>query len=396
MIRTSTFRVSNFGAEYFRAAHDKTYAARDRQHPSMRGRRAFEAARLILRDHAAPYTPLSNLMHHLLANCFNRATVLGTQPSDELSLQFDSQWLENTPKQIAELWCTLHDILPGSSEQRNDFHIMTWLGTLAYAKSADMQAIQSIAMMYRIRDFANIRHPTAEKFDLPQGYAYDATAISRCRSAFQKPFKQSVEAKLPQLGNETRSQHVQRISALFTTRQQSAFNEFNSALKAQWPVSSPSKPQSTAIETYLDIDLAMLSVSELFKAWFDNRCFLQYLRDFTNGMTKVNCVPIPPMRKVTISTIDRVEIGYERHPSSTQGIFAAPPPNPLEECKFKRDQDDAIRSPIKEIHLSNNYYSFEANSTANSRICPRICTPVLRQSASHRSVSYESTTGGSL
>ncbi|OAL50468.1 hypothetical protein IQ07DRAFT_566433 [Pyrenochaeta sp. DS3sAY3a] len=325
VLRTSIFRVSGFGAENFTVAHDKIYDARDRQHPSMRGRRAFEAARLILRDDAAPYTPLPNLMEHLLAYYFNRTTVSGTRHIDISSLQFDSKWLEDTTKHVNELWCSLCAILPGSSESGNDFEIMTWLGTLAYATSTDMHVVQALAMMYRIPEFGTIRFPTADKFDLSKGSAYDAKTISQCRWEMQRPFKQSEEANIARHHYETNYQHSQRISTLFDSRQNSAFQEVQSVLKAQWPVSRPSKPQSEAIDTYLDVDKGMPSVLEAFKSWTNNASFLQCLEEFSKTMAKHKFLPIPRLRKAVISTIEKVELGDKRHPSSIEEIFATQP-----------------------------------------------------------------------
>lgn len=332
-LRTSIFRVSGFGAENFTVAHDKIYDARDRQHPSIRGRRAFEAAQLILREGAAPYTPLPNLMEHLLAYYFNRATFSGTRHIDKSGLQFDSKWLEDIAKHVTELWCSLCAILPGSSEGGNDFDIMTWLGTLAYATSTDMHVVQALAMMYRIPEFGNIRFPTSDKFDLSKGSAYDAKTISQCRWNMRRPFKQSAEASIPRLHYETNYQHSQRISILFDSRQNSAFQEVQSVLKAQWPVSRPSKPQSEAIDTYLDVDKGMPSVLEAFKSWTDNASFLQCLEEFSKTMTKHKVLPIPRLRKVLISTIEKVELGDKRHPSSIEEIFATRPPYSHEQCK---------------------------------------------------------------
>jgi hypothetical protein len=50
LMRSSTFRVCDFGAEHYTTQFDTIYKPRDRDHDYERVQRSFVAAKLILRD----------------------------------------------------------------------------------------------------------------------------------------------------------------------------------------------------------------------------------------------------------------------------------------------------------------------------------------------------------
>jgi hypothetical protein len=293
-IRSSVFRTLGFGTEQYRTDVDTEYNARDRDLNSSQGQRAFVTATMILRDEVALITSIPNLKEHLLRAHFSTAAIAGPKGLiHPTSLQYDSKWLNEPSNRLRELWCSLHKSLSHSPRKYNRFSIMAWLSTSAYAKSADMTAIQALIAFYRTRDFAEIEVPAHSSFELSYGYAWNGAEILALSST--KSFEDSSEARLPKKDHETEYQHMSRIENLFQDRQRDAMHSFAAELKKQWPCQQPNTPSSTEIDAYLNTSKMMSSVENKFNNWYKNKCFMEYLQKVSDLIVRqpVSKAPTP-------------------------------------------------------------------------------------------------------
>ncbi|KAF1841017.1 uncharacterized protein K460DRAFT_347564 [Cucurbitaria berberidis CBS 394.84] len=333
-IRSSIFRVSGFGAEQYSTIHDVQYDARDRQQNSERGERAFLAATLIARDTAALHQLVPDLKDNLLQMHFGTALIRGIKSSFcPSNLRFDSKWLEDSSTHLTELWCSLHHGLANASGDCNKFDIMAWLATMAYATSADINAIQALSAFYRLQRVAEIEPPSAYEYDLDFGATCRLAEVHTEIQRFARPYRGSAEARLPRQALETDRQHTERTYALFQTRQNAAIANLSSALQLQWPVRNPSTPRSTEFNAYLRTSAAVSKVSVMFNDWYDNRCFLEYLQEISVAMARQEELAVLPSCYNLALVSEKRSLSDEDRHFSTRGIFAGIPPTISRNCK---------------------------------------------------------------
>jgi hypothetical protein len=277
-IRTATYQVASFGAERFTSSHDSHYDTRDDQATSNRGNRAYVAANMVLRDQVALHNPIPDLKGGLLRKHFANATISGVDSTfDPRSLQYDSKWLGDASQRIKEHWCTLQQGLGGTATNFNRYEVITWLCTMAYAQTADMDTIQALVAAYRLRELSAVQPPAALDYDLSKGDSFNKTAIRNTVLSNTKAFADSDEAKLPKQESETEQQHHDRMLSTFQEKQTSAIQEFVYHLDEQWPIQSPITPLSSACDTYINVSTAMTDVRDKFQHWFSNCLFMDYL-----------------------------------------------------------------------------------------------------------------------
>jgi hypothetical protein len=169
-IRSSAFRVSQFGAEDFTISQDRVYESRDLNPDSGRGRRAFAAASMIIRDDTRLLTPLPEFKTLFLSLGFKNVKIKGLDSSFQLSrLRFDTEWLSDAVLNLAPLWCSLHQSLATQTANVNKYNIMTWLATMAFAQSADMDLIQVLGAFYRISHLHSVKRPKVSSVELSNG-----------------------------------------------------------------------------------------------------------------------------------------------------------------------------------------------------------------------------------
>ncbi|KAJ5059156.1 hypothetical protein J3E72DRAFT_230989 [Bipolaris maydis] len=290
MLRSSTFRVAGFGAGEFNKTHDVRYQARDIVQ-NERGRHAFIAGILALRDEAALHSSILDLKGNLVRKHFQGATVEGVDDSfDPGSLGYDSEWLEAPSKHLIASWCTLHRTLPRVG---NRYNLATWLCTMAFAKEADMTTIQALVAFSRLPDMAAVQPPAASRFDLTRGDRYEVTEIRSILVQNSRSFDTSAEATSPRMNNETSEEHEKRIEALFNSRQNEAIESVAKDLQTQASVRAPIIESKLEYTRYLDLAEAMVRIQDCFKSWYDNRQFLNYLGQSTKVLARQNVLSVP-------------------------------------------------------------------------------------------------------
>ncbi|XP_014555371.1 hypothetical protein COCVIDRAFT_27710 [Bipolaris victoriae FI3] len=291
MLRSSTFRVAGFGAENFNKARDIQYRARDIVQND-RGRHAFTAGILALRDKAALHSCILDLKENLVRKHFQGATVQGVDDSfDPESLGYDSEWLEDPSKHFVASWCTLHQTL---SKAGNRYSLATWLCTMAFAKNADMDIIQALVAFSRLREMAAVRPPAASRFDLTWGDKYEATKIRSILVQNSRSFDTSAEATLPRKNHESFEEHERRMKAVFDSRKNNAIEGIAEDLQNQASVRTPNIESKLEYTRYLDLAEAMVRIRDCFKSWYDNRQFLDYLGRSTEVLARQIVLSVSP------------------------------------------------------------------------------------------------------
>lgn len=321
-IRNSVFLISGYGAEKFTTNPDSIYQARDLPLESNKGQRAFAAARMTIRDPAAPDVPvfdLSGVRQH-----FNRSKVHGANDVDiPPALCYDSKWLGQPTILMEELWCTLHHCLTSASARYNRFDIMIWLSTMAYGSAADMSIIRTLLGFYRMQELADITVPRTICFDLVQGTAFQVNEIRTAMQMAVRPYEDSEEAKLPKQGFETEIQHLRRIEELFRTRKEAAIKHFVEELRQQWPCEQPSTPCSGG--KFIDCGAAMESVSRKFMSWYNNRNFQKYMDNTASMIQRFRAAHVVIPRFVTMPTLLKPTTQDEDRHCDSIAIFGRSP-----------------------------------------------------------------------
>ncbi|KAF2622185.1 hypothetical protein BU25DRAFT_403259 [Macroventuria anomochaeta] len=325
-IRSSTFQVAGFGAEYFKTNVDRAYDARDRQANSERGRRAFLAVSMFVRDQALLDESISNL--RVYQNHFYNTEVKGfVSAHDPPVLRYDSKWLGPPSPLMQELWCTLHHSLATKSTISNKFDVLIWLSTMAYATKADMNVIRALVAFYRMPQLASTQIPTKPLFRLSHGSTFNIFEVQHAAERAARSYESSSEAQLCKQGSESDDQHLRRIESLFENQKGEAVQTFVAALQTQWPREHPNTPFSSHMNKYLDTAPAMDTIRALFQSWYDNRAFEQYIRTISSVIERLPAASIATPRFDVPAPSKKTELGPDGRYCHPATIFTSRPPN---------------------------------------------------------------------
>jgi hypothetical protein len=349
-IRTSTFRVCEYGAENFTISQDTIYEARDQDLDSQRGRRAFLAANTIVRDSAALYEISSNFKD-TFSLLFQTMEVKGLDNTFKSTrLRFDTEWLGDSPKLLATIWCNLHKELVKGFNDCSKYDIMLWLSTMAFAESANMQILQALATFCRFPDLASVQIPAITSANLSCGDAWNPSKIrSFTIYSWPKYMYECPEASMRQDETVSRSTHLSRINARFEARQKATMDSFVSQLKSQWPTRIPTIPRTTDIDTYIRVSRASQEVQATFQTWFDNLLFNQYLERLTIVLEQqVVQVPAAPLYTF-IAPSESPTLEAEERFLSSSTVLALPAPN--QSLFVQKDEVQLACPPEPEISV---------------------------------------------
>lgn len=332
LIRSSTFRVSGFGAEQHTVKHDVDYVPRDRDQDSERSTRTFVTASLIFQRRAVLHDKAPANFRDLL---WERIKGWGTIQVSSLRLEnslmvYDSKWLDEPSKLMGALWCRVHVSLCHSPHQYNKYDIMMWLSTLAFAKNADMQVIHALAAFYNVPDFAQIGIPQVTLSQPSQGTKVNLPELEQLIRSARHPFHRCPEARLPQEVGESEQRAQQRRRRKFESNQNSAIQRFADTLKWLWPCEVPQVPIEDTISTYLNTNEAMEKVRSKFKTWFENYRFYEYLGQIEDALRLQTVDPIPT--PLYAFSVPESSIQYRNYYVTIGEIFAAPAPSILPEA----------------------------------------------------------------
>ncbi|KDN67446.1 hypothetical protein CSUB01_06462 [Colletotrichum sublineola] len=287
-IRSSTFRVSGFGAESYSTEHDILYASRDRNDSPQRSR-AFAIARLALSEEPVLVEPLrENMASHLWKFLDNDFPLLGRHcalPSSDIT--YNAKFILESAEFITTYWIGLQRDLRTSV---NKHQSTIWLATLAFARKSDMALIQTLALFRTARDVAHVSPPAGDQFRLHNGVSFNATEIRQRLKEFCIPFDSSSELDLERLQYDTNQSYYEKRLQSFQNKRDTAVSRLVNVLESQWPCSSPEIPRehtdAPSWRQYIRLDTAVSDIGTLFKTWYDNLQFKKYIEEISPKLQK--------------------------------------------------------------------------------------------------------------
>lgn len=327
-IRTSLFRTDGFGAENYTRRFDMKYKGRDVSVDSNRSQRSVDITTMLLRDHVALAYKVENLQLSLHSKHLKDSRVQGPNPIEPASLEFTPDWLAQPARYLPRLWCSLHTSLSTSPYNLNRFTVILFLSTLAFAKGADMEIVQSLGAFYREPALRLVTPPQFPEFDLSLGHDPKLHEIESIVRSMVRLFQGSQEFNLPRRSNETWNEWYDRKATQFRLDQDQAVNAFASSIHNRWPSEKPAKPSLQNADKYINTNSVMDALNVRFKSWYANRLFYIYTQEIANALNRMAVVPVPQVgRQSTYSVEDSVD----RKSTGSFGIseiFSLPPPLP--------------------------------------------------------------------
>lgn len=231
------------------------------------------------------------------------------------------------------MWCSLHQGLVTANSHVNDFDIMMWLSTMAYAESADMDVIQALAALYKDPEYATIHLPSAPTFKLAVGDTLRSDEIQSIARSKSRSFDESEESRHPKLHFETEQQHICRIKRSFDGNQSSAIKRFVVVMQRQWPVRRPLTPTFADISKHVDVTAAMEYITVKFENWYDNLEFSQYLDKVSKLHARQAVSPINQPLYILSMPIDKKALSHNLRKLTSDEVFTAAPPYIFRQCK---------------------------------------------------------------
>ncbi|KAF2477189.1 uncharacterized protein BDR25DRAFT_371170 [Lindgomyces ingoldianus] len=294
-IRGSTFHVSGFGAEDHTDEHDQTYQERDQLPHSKRSIRVFEVSRMICEQRQTLYR---KICHDFVPRIWALLDPNDTQGPNELlpdgSVGYDAKWLGETPHLLQKYWCRLHRGLGDTIPRFNKFQTMMCLAAMAYSKSGDSQAIQTLAAFANISSVGLISVPNARYFQLSQGRIAQLNVLKDIAGRKQniQKFTSCPEASLESRYGETLSELGQRRRQTFQKNQNASIARFASSIHNQWIREILLTPSGNDIETYIKVPVAMEDVRSKWGQWHLNHQFYLYLGKVAASLRQCTVQPI--------------------------------------------------------------------------------------------------------
>ena len=329
LIRSSTFRVSDFGAEEHTIKEDTEYTlSRDREQESSRATRIYVVASMIFRGQPVLNAKAtSNLKASLWENLEKCDEVQG--PQGELSfatLKYDSRWLEEPVTFLGRVWCPAHCFLGQISVPENRFLVMMWLAAMAFSSDAVEDVLHTLAAFYIVPGLAQIRIPELAQYNLKDGTTMDVSSIKASINEAALPFHMCPEARLPTLQGESSKQAGRRRTYLFKNNRDAAISRFSTSLEQYWPCEVPEMPSEAEMASYFDVDQAMTGIRKSFASWFHNGHFLEYLCQIERVLQHTDVDPVSvPLSRLTVS---KPVVRGQKSYLSLDSHFALPAPSP--------------------------------------------------------------------
>lgn len=268
-IRSSTFRVADFGAEDFTTRYDVVYSPRDQWQPSASNALVTAIAENIRQSAQYPRHPLPKDLEQSLWDSLSKGgdVVSDSTPLPVADLVYDAKWLENSIKFVANNWVKLHRHFTKEAESAKRASITMWLSTIAYANGLSLPILYVLAFIYSSPTvFSNVSIPAEHTYFLDDGVK---PVESKVRNAL------SDRAMLPSDKGKNKKNADKRGKKL-------ALDHLVKSLTFQWdrePLgASRFKGDAFRWNKFYDTEEAISSVSAMFLSCRANGQFAEYLR----------------------------------------------------------------------------------------------------------------------
>jgi hypothetical protein len=314
-IRSSTFRVSGFGAEDFTIMHDRLYSGRDRNYQSDECSRIYTLCQTLYHNFGfLEGMEIGTIVSHLWNLLAKYDSINGPEAlMDSTNIRYDASYILEPNHIIATNWCCIHRLFSVGLSRPNKYQIMIWLSTLAFSKMSDMVTLRVLAAMYTITDTWVLWPPRRPKFQPRRGFKINEQDL---RSSIDGAIRFTTpESQLSPERWESDSTFQSRMKKRRKENRRQALDDFMRDLRQQWPISSPIIPSARGNPTfadYFDVNKAMYQVNERFSIWFDNRHLRHYLVDI---VTVIVGQPVQSIAMPLLSYQPTVNPASSRHRS---------------------------------------------------------------------------------
>ncbi|PYH83568.1 hypothetical protein BO82DRAFT_411285 [Aspergillus uvarum CBS 121591] len=298
-IRSSTFRISGFGAEDHTDAKDCLYEELGRNYQSESCSRVFSLCKILYED--IPSTQditLESLAARLWTFLTASNTVHGASSSiDATRIKYDAMWLTETGAFLSSQWCSIHRLLCSETARPHRYAVMLWLSTLAFSRKIEMIVLHVLAAVYILPGMASMTLPAQRLYRPQEGFAVNSAELKSQIHAVS--WSVTPEDGISPGPAESYSKFHARVAKLKKTKRKQALGHFIDGLQEQWPTRCPSPPisgEQPAFADYFDAQKAMQISQAAFSTWFDNRELRQYLDRVASAYTaqEIQPIAIPP------------------------------------------------------------------------------------------------------
>jgi hypothetical protein len=259
-IRSSTFRVSDFGAEDFTIIHDRLYSGRDRDYQSDACSRVYTLCHSLYHNSGfLEGVELGTIVSHLWNLLAKYDSINGPEAlMDSANIRYDASYILDPIKIIATDWCGIHRLFYAHLSRPNKYQVMIWLSTMAFSKKSDMVTLRVLAAMYTLTDVGVLWPPRRPRFQPKRGFEFNEQDLrSTTNSAIRST---TPESQWSPERWENYSTFQARIKRHTKENRRQALGNFMRDLRQQWPISSPSIPPARgnpSFADYFDVSKAM-------------------------------------------------------------------------------------------------------------------------------------------
>jgi hypothetical protein len=170
---------------------------------------------------------------------------------------------------------------------------MIFLSTLAYSKNANPDVIQILLGFTTVPELRQITMPHYASFLEVLGYSPSKDELTKLFNRYARPFGDCPESRLDKLPGERWSEadafHRRQYTAAVDARVDICVEN----LLNQWPTYEVSIPLHEDVTTYVNVAEAMVEARSLFRHWFCNYEFQNYIRKIQAVVDRSSEYPSP-------------------------------------------------------------------------------------------------------
>ncbi|PYH42617.1 uncharacterized protein BP01DRAFT_404617 [Aspergillus saccharolyticus JOP 1030-1] len=287
-IRSSTFRVAEYGAEKHTSEYDRPYNGLDQTRNSVEGLQAFRLSSMVyngLRSFVVQKMNQEELAGYLWSAFESMPSVDGPQMQiDTSKIGYDARLLLDPTLYIYTNWYSIHRMLSANKTRLNKYSLMMWLSTLAFSRMFRLDVLELLASLYTVPEMASIPVPEHTSFVLIEGYRFDSDTL---RAKLELTALERTRQPRPKRkGLESQDEFVSRRNEQQDDNRSETLKEFIGYLKEQWPAPEPlyyyeANGTSPRFSDYFDKNTAINCACDLFSAWFSNLKFHEYVTTMT-------------------------------------------------------------------------------------------------------------------
>ena len=302
-IRSSSFRVSGFGAEDHSSAHDQQYSELGRDYESEDCSRVFTLCKILYEEILGPTQEITHesLLSSIWRLLCQSSEVLGPDSVlDKSHIKYDASWLLDPGNFVSKHWCSIHRLLTSQSSRPSKHQLMLWLATLAISHKIPMPILETLAALYVNPNMAAHIPPARPSFRPCDKYNFNADILQSEIRPFRR--QKTPESSLTPQKGERHKQFTSRVQSIQQSNSSRALNKFTNALRSQWPTKSPFAPTSVEtpkFEDYFNVQKVMIAVRSRFVKWYHNKELCEYLSNvvssFSEGQVHFVNMPSCPM-----------------------------------------------------------------------------------------------------